>query len=617
MTKLTTLTLGGKTYDSFPDQEARENIQKLLDNPPVGIPGKDGQDGKDGVDGQTPYIKDGNWWIGETDTGVKAEGVDGQNGQNGADGQDGTPGKSAYAYAQDGGYTGSESEFAAKLASENPTALPNPNKLTINGKEYDGSEAVSITITGGATNENVLLGQTPITLTEPTAVRLVGTGEYSYTVKGKTIADISTSDTTNNGATFKQEVDYLEAVATQNEIWYDSYINFAVNNLTVGASYILCTKGMGIDDPNKITNGYFVIKSSGGQNLGSVSNEGTGTNSVEFTATDGTINIQWYPASNYYWNLGFRTARVSDIYLNEAKDGTERTPVINKSGTFTDTFSLGLVGKGVTISTNPVCEVYQAVSSGDESVTLPLSGKTVVCFGDSLFGMYTGDTSAPAYVAKRTGATVHNVGFSGCRMAVHPTNGYNEFCMYALATAIANGDWSLQDSAASKGSSNFPEQLSILKGIDFADVDYVVIHYGTNDFTAGSSGVSIDNAENPTDYNTLCGALRYSVETLLTAYPKLRIFVSLPAFRFWSDEGTVSYPDTYTNGSGKKLTDFAEALIQTAKEYNLPIIDSYGKLGVNKVNATTFLADGVHHNLEGRKRFGDFIGACLIAECSN
>ncbi len=27
---------------------------------------------KDGADGQTPYIKDGNWWIGEQDTGVKA-----------------------------------------------------------------------------------------------------------------------------------------------------------------------------------------------------------------------------------------------------------------------------------------------------------------------------------------------------------------------------------------------------------------------------------------------------------------------------------------------------------------------------------------------------------------
>lgn len=32
----------------------------------------------EGADGETPYIKDGNWWIGETDTGVKAQGADGK-----------------------------------------------------------------------------------------------------------------------------------------------------------------------------------------------------------------------------------------------------------------------------------------------------------------------------------------------------------------------------------------------------------------------------------------------------------------------------------------------------------------------------------------------------------
>ena len=36
----------------------------------------------DGVDGETPYIgENGNWWIGETDTGVKAEAVDGVDGE--------------------------------------------------------------------------------------------------------------------------------------------------------------------------------------------------------------------------------------------------------------------------------------------------------------------------------------------------------------------------------------------------------------------------------------------------------------------------------------------------------------------------------------------------------
>lgn len=37
----------------------------------------------EGANGKTPYIKDGNWWIGDTDTGVKAKGTDGKDGING------------------------------------------------------------------------------------------------------------------------------------------------------------------------------------------------------------------------------------------------------------------------------------------------------------------------------------------------------------------------------------------------------------------------------------------------------------------------------------------------------------------------------------------------------
>ena len=64
------------------------------------INGKDGADGADGEDGKTPFIgSNGNWWIGDTDTGVPAtgndgkDGVDGAPGKDGADGKDGAPGK--------------------------------------------------------------------------------------------------------------------------------------------------------------------------------------------------------------------------------------------------------------------------------------------------------------------------------------------------------------------------------------------------------------------------------------------------------------------------------------------------------------------------------------------
>ena len=67
-----------------------------------GINGKDGADGKDGTNGQngsdgadgnTPFIgENGNWWIGETDTGVKAAGIDGTDGVDGTDGDKGDKG---------------------------------------------------------------------------------------------------------------------------------------------------------------------------------------------------------------------------------------------------------------------------------------------------------------------------------------------------------------------------------------------------------------------------------------------------------------------------------------------------------------------------------------------
>ncbi len=53
--------------------------------------------GIDGEDGNTPFIgENGNWWIGTTDTGIKAAGTDGKDGKDGIDGIngiDGTDGK--------------------------------------------------------------------------------------------------------------------------------------------------------------------------------------------------------------------------------------------------------------------------------------------------------------------------------------------------------------------------------------------------------------------------------------------------------------------------------------------------------------------------------------------
>ncbi len=59
-----------------------------------GVNGADGIDGIDGKDGLVPSVgENGNWWIGDTDTGVSAYGAKGDKGDVGAAGNDAQKGK--------------------------------------------------------------------------------------------------------------------------------------------------------------------------------------------------------------------------------------------------------------------------------------------------------------------------------------------------------------------------------------------------------------------------------------------------------------------------------------------------------------------------------------------
>lgn len=242
----------------------------------------------------------------------------------------------------------------------------------------------------------------------------------------------------------------------------------------------------------------------------------------------------------------------------------------------------------------------------DFAVNEPLlAGRKIVVFGDSLIGMTRDQTSVPAYAAAYTGAKVYNVGFGGCRMAKHPSNGYAAFSMWALSDAVATGNYATQEAQAPSGSDYFASQLDVLKSIDFATVDAIVIHYGTNDFAAS---VQLDDSANLLSTDTVCGALRYSIKKLLTAFPKIKIFVSLPLYRTWNGVGA----ETYKNSLEKTLPEYDSAMKVVAEEHNLPTIDGYKRLGINSINSTAYLSDGTHLNDYGRKQFGELIGGYLI-----
>ena len=262
---------------------------------------------------------------------------------------------------------------------------------------------------------------------------------------------------------------------------------------------------------------------------------------------------------------------------------------------------------------------YWVVQNGPQASVLkeykklPFYGKKIVNFGDSIFGITRPPKDISSYLATKTGATVYNCGFGGCEMSRHADSNYDAFSMYRLAYAIANDTWTLQETAAAVSGmpSYFAETVALLKTIDFAEIDIVTIAYGSNDWNNGSP---LDNGGKE-DMAYYADALRYSIETLLTAYPNLRIFVCSQIYKAFLNSSYEFVDDvtTHVNSQGNTAMDFNEKTKEVAKEYMLPYINDFD-IGMNKFNRLVYFpsTDGSHPKPEGNMLIADNIAKNLF-----
>ena len=91
--------LDGRVTDLEKNPVDKEQVEAIVqnymaENPAApGPAGPQGEPGEDGEDGITPHIgENGNWWIGETDTGKPSRGADGAPGEQGPQGEQGPVG---------------------------------------------------------------------------------------------------------------------------------------------------------------------------------------------------------------------------------------------------------------------------------------------------------------------------------------------------------------------------------------------------------------------------------------------------------------------------------------------------------------------------------------------
>ena len=240
----------------------------------------------------------------------------------------------------------------------------------------------------------------------------------------------------------------------------------------------------------------------------------------------------------------------------------------------------------------------------------PLMGKKILCLGDSIFGMK--NTEVSEFFKSITKANVYNCALGGTRMAQHE-EGWDNWSMYRFAHSIANNDWAIQENGLSH--TNVPpfaeERLAFIKTLDFNDIDVITINHGTNDW---SGSITLDNDSNPLDTTTYMGALRYSIETILTAYPHLKIVVLSPCWRYWKDaDGNFTNDsNTRTNTLGEALVSYVSKGKEVAESYQLDWVDLY-HIGFNKLTASIYFpsTDTTHPNNTGRLAIAKKMSECI------
>lgn len=244
-----------------------------------------------------------------------------------------------------------------------------------------------------------------------------------------------------------------------------------------------------------------------------------------------------------------------------------------------------------------------------------LTGKRIAFIGDSI--VEGGDY--PERIGVRYGATIHKFGFGGCRAGRYTASplGYDKQCMYNIAKCINSGDYSSLIAGAqwtrdNANDDNTP-QANAMAALNWMNVDILVIAFGTNDWTGTPLGTDLIPDSTGTTYK---GAMCFIVEQILSKYPHLQIVLEGMSFRLRAD-GTPDpaiHSDNTANWVGKYLVEYQQALLDIGEKYHIPVHNMYKFSGINSMNYTSYLRDGVHPiSSSGYQHWANKIGSFLNA----
>ena len=222
-----------------------------------------------------------------------------------------------------------------------------------------------------------------------------------------------------------------------------------------------------------------------------------------------------------------------------------------------------------------------------------LEGKKIAFLGDSITeGVGVSDRASNRYdniLKKNCGlAKTYNYGVSGTRLAhqsVPSEKPRFDLCFCGRAYDMA------------------------------VDADIVVVYGGVNDYIHGDAPFGQLGDTTPA---TFCGGVYFLMQYLKENYAGKPIVFLSPARCYLRKEVSDLVPSTHAKKTtpGKALLAYVDVILETARQFEIPVLDLYRNLGLDPHDPAifdTYTVDGLHFNDAGHGVIAEKLKAFLEA----
>lgn len=133
------------------------------------------------------------------------------------------------------------------------------------------------------------------------------------------------------------------------------------------------------------------------------------------------------------------------------------------------------------------------------------------------------------------------------------------------------------------------------------DADMVIVFGGVNDYIHGDAPFGQIGDTTPATY---CGSVYFLMNYLRETYGNKPIIFMTPARSFLRKEVDDRIPSTHAKKlpGGKALIAYVDVILETAKQFDIPVLDLYRNLGLDPHDPAcfdTYTMDGLHFNDAG------------------